>query len=216
MSLLNDLTQSGQLWSASDWRMTRVQASPSGYAQLDAELPGGGWPRWAITEIFHARSGQGELRLLLPYLAALSRDDRRWQVWFNPPYRPHAPGLANWGLDLSRLLMCQASRQDDLLWSLERCLISGGCQAVIAWADRLDTAHLRRLQLAAESNQLSVFLLRPERWRETSSIAALRLQVSADQPDQLQLRILKRRAGWPLQNLKLTVPLQPDGADIHG
>ncbi len=216
MSLLNDLTQSGRLWSASDWRMARIHAAPSGYAALDAELPGGGWPLGAVTEILYARPGQGELRLLLPYLAALSQEDRRWQAWFNPPYRPHAPGLAHWGLDLSRLLLCQAPRQDDLLWSLERCLSTGGCQAVIAWVDRLDNAHMRRLQLAAESNRLPVFLLRPERWCDRASIAALRLQVRAEQADQVQLHILKRRAGWPLSNLPVTIPLQPEGACHHG
>jgi hypothetical protein len=216
MSLLHDLTQSGRLWSANDWRMARIHAAPSGYAPLDAELPGGGWPLGAVTEILYARPGQGELRLLLPYLASLSQTDQRWQVWFNPPHQPHAPGLAHWGMNLSRLLLCQAPRQEDLLWSLERCLTTGGCQAVVAWLDRLDSAHMRRLQLAAESNRLSVFLLRPERWRDRASSADLRLQVSAEQADQLRLNILKRRAGWPRHNLPVTVPLQPDGAGHHG
>ncbi|MEX2321220.1 MAG: hypothetical protein WD668_07685, partial [Saccharospirillum sp.] len=106
--------------------------------------------------------------------------------------------------------------QDDLLWSLERCLSTGGCQAVIAWVDRLDNAHMRRLQLAAESNRLPVFLLRPERWRDRASIAALRLQVCADQANRVRLHILKRRAGWPLNNLPVTIPLQPDGACLYG
>jgi hypothetical protein len=119
-------------------------------------------------------------------------------------------------MDLSRLLLCQAQRQDDLLWSLERCLTTGGCQAVIAWVDRLDNAHMRRLQLAAESNRLPVFLLRPERWRTSASIAALRLQVCADRADHLQLHILKRRAGWPLKNLGVSIPLQPGGVRHHG
>lgn len=209
MSLLHTLTQRGQLWSGNDWRTARIAASPSGYAELDAELPGGGWPLGAVTEVLYTRPGQGELRLLLPYLARQSREDQRWQVWFNPPFRPYAPGLAYWGMALERLLLCQAQRSDDLLWSLEQCLVTGGSQSLVAWVDQLDKTRMRRLQLAAEKSRIPVFLLRSERCSQQPSVAALRLKLSSPEADRLDVQILKRRAGWPLDKLSLTLPPFP-------
>ncbi len=42
---------------------------PSGFAALDAYLPGYGWPRTGLIEILVSRFGSGELYLLLPALA---------------------------------------------------------------------------------------------------------------------------------------------------
>jgi len=47
----------------------------SGFPELDAGLPGGGWPAGALTEILPAHEGIGELRLLGPALAGLSVAD---------------------------------------------------------------------------------------------------------------------------------------------
>ena len=41
-------------------------ALPSGFAALDAALPGRGWPQGALTEMLLAREGIGEIRLTLP------------------------------------------------------------------------------------------------------------------------------------------------------
>ena len=41
---------------------------PSGFAALDAQLPGKGWPRTGLIEILPGRFGSGELDLLLPAL----------------------------------------------------------------------------------------------------------------------------------------------------
>lgn len=216
MTLLHQLTRDGQLWSGNDWRLARIDASPSGHPRLDAELPGGGWPLGAVTEILHEAPGQGELRLLLPALARLSREDTRWQVWFNPPYRPHGPGLAHWGLDLGRLMVCQTQGPDDLLWSLEQCLNTGGSQALVAWVGQLDKARMRRLQLAAEKGRVPVFLLRPARFHTAPSVAALRLRLECPAPEQVRVHILKRRAGWPLSDLMLPLPLFSAGKPGHG
>jgi hypothetical protein len=50
-----------------------VETFPTGFPALDAGLPGGGWPRHGLVEILTPRPGVGELYLLLPALAALSR-----------------------------------------------------------------------------------------------------------------------------------------------
>ncbi len=58
------------LWRASQLGGGRGAVSPSGYAALDAQLPGGGWPHGELTELLLPRCGIGELRLLAPALAA--------------------------------------------------------------------------------------------------------------------------------------------------
>jgi len=51
-------------------------ALPSGFAALDAMLPGRGWPGNALTEIVLEREGIGEIRLTLPALARLQAQGR--------------------------------------------------------------------------------------------------------------------------------------------
>src|ERR1051325_10784310 len=83
------------------WRGGRLSASasatPTGFEALDRELPGGGWPRGTLTELLVGRAGIGELRLVLPALAALSWAGRRI-AWLAPPHLPSAPALAAGGL----------------------------------------------------------------------------------------------------------------------
>jgi cell division inhibitor SulA/protein ImuA len=83
----------------------------TGFAELDAYLPGGGWPLPAITEIFLDRYGVGELSLLMPALAGLSRSAaQQWIVWIAPPFVPYAPALSRCGIDLGRVLLVHPTR----------------------------------------------------------------------------------------------------------
>ena len=77
---------------------------PSGFAALDAALPGRGWPQGALTEMLIEREGIGELRLALPALVRV-QTQKRDVVWIAPPHRPYAPALAAAGLDLARFFV---------------------------------------------------------------------------------------------------------------
>jgi protein ImuA len=62
-------------------------ALPSGHAALDAQLPGGGWPLGALSEILQPQNGFNEWRLLLPVLHTVT------QVGLPGPYQAaHQPG----------------------------------------------------------------------------------------------------------------------------
>lgn len=203
MTLLQSLTQQGRLWRANEWRQTKIAAIATGYDDLDNALPGDGWPLGAITEILYAKRGIGELRLVLPALAELSQRDNRWQLWLNPPLLPNAPSLQHWQLDIRRLLISRTANANDLCYCLEKSLQSGGCQAALVWTEHLDKPLMRRIQLAAESCNAPVFFLRPQRFSQQPSIAALRLALEGPQT----LHILKRRAGWPINDLSIDLPL---------
>ena len=60
------------LWRANQLGSGRSAVSATGFAALDAQLPGGGWPHGVLTELLLDQPGIGELRLLAPVLARLS------------------------------------------------------------------------------------------------------------------------------------------------
>ena len=148
---------------------------PSGFAALDDYLPDNGWPRSGLIEILVARFGSGELQLLLPVLAALTRAaTARWCVWVAPPLMPFAPALVARGVVLERVAVVGGERP---LWAFEQTLGSGACDAALAWDLRPKLRELRRLQLAAEHGHTLGVLFRPRRARTESSVAVLRLEL---------------------------------------
>jgi len=164
------------IWRRGTAARATVDAQPTGLVDLDARLPGGGWPRGALSEILIEHDGIGECSLLLPALAALTETKRR-VVFVAPPYIPYPPALAAAGIDLSYVVHIDASAADTH-WTAEQCLRAGCCGAVLSWMPRTDYRQLRRLQLAAETGAAIGFVFRPLAAAKETSPAALRVQVS--------------------------------------
>ena len=57
------------VWHAHALAAPSVQVQATGDAALDAQLPGGGWPVGAMTEVLQPQGVHSEWRLLLPALA---------------------------------------------------------------------------------------------------------------------------------------------------
>jgi len=179
------------LWRGSDLARTRFSSLPSGFAQLDAELPGGGWPAGVLCELLPDHEGIGELRILGPALASLCALGRKL-AWIAPPYLPYAPALAAAGIDPARIIIVRTRIQKDALWAAEQALASNACGAVLAWLTSPRYEELRRLQLAAENAQALAMLFRPPHSAREPSPAALRVALSTAEGG-LAVRILKRR-----------------------
>jgi len=178
------------------WRGTsvaRTETLPTGFGALDERLPGRGWPRSGLIEILVSRFGVGELTLLLPALAALTRRPMaRWCVWVAPPLEPFAPSLATHGVLLERLLVVRApaahkrgrpngiqiARAARAIWAFEQSLGSGACDLAMAWAKRPRAKEIRRLQLAAERGRTLGVLFRPQQAAREPSYAALRMTIN--------------------------------------
>jgi len=191
------------LWRGSGLACVATPSLVSGFAALDAELPGGGWPVGALTEILPAHQGIGELRLLGPALAGLSASGRRL-AWIAPPYLPYPPALSATGIDLSRLVVVKTRSDRETLWAAEQALASNACGAVLVWPTAVRYQELRRLQLAAEGGSVLAVLFRPAKVAAESSPAILRIAL-ATADGGLAVHILKRR-GAPASQPVLLAP----------
>ena len=192
------------VWRGGALAQAAPQAMPTGFDLLDRELPGGGWPAGALTEILCADEGIGELQLVLPALAALSRAGSR-VAWLAPPHLPYAPALAAAGVRLEFLTVIRAPGRRDALWAAEQVLRAGACRALLAWLPRANYAELRRLAVAAEAGRVFTALFRPPQAAGESSPAPLRLGLEPD-GERLAVRILKRRG--VLLAAPLRIPIQ--------
>lgn len=198
------------LWRGDQMECSVDRALPSGFAALDAQLPGGGWPRRALTELLLPHPGVGEIRLLSPSLVATQRQGRLVML-FDPPARLSAQALTQLGFDVAQLLLVQTRARaipgTDSLWAFEQALKSGHVGALLAWLPpRLRAERLRRLQLAAQAHDGPAFVLREMQAQQRPTAAPLRLALRAGGADTLQVRVLKRR-GPPLDSpIALSLP----------
>ena len=203
---LDALLQNSRIWRGERRTWTDTDCLTSGFTELDAILPGGGWPRGALTEIMLPRHGVGELRMLLPALVRLTRE-AKWIALIAPPYIPYAQAWHALGLDLSHLLWVHPRTPSDHLWAVEQALRAGTCGAVIGWpAARTTFQQLRRLQLAAETGRSWGVLFRPAECASQATPAAVRVQVSPSAQG-LAVHLLKRRGAWAGEAVQLRLPL---------
>lgn len=171
----------------------RPVAQSTGFAELDAVLPGGGWPVGAITELMPEVVGIGELSLLMPALAQLCRAGQHI-AWIAPPCLPYPPALIRHGIVLEQLLWIRTRAARSAMWAAEQALRCPAIGAVLAWPDNADDRQLRRLQLAAESGGSCGLLYRSPHCAQQHSPAALRLLLRADAAG-LHITIHKARGG---------------------
>ena len=215
------------LWRAHQLGRERSGVLPSGFDHLDAELPGGGWPKRVLTELLLPHPGVGDIRLLAPALAVVAQGacagqaadaGARSVMLFDPPAMPCAWALSELGVDDRRLIVVHGREgprgaalrhllsSADLLWALEQALRSGHVGAVVAWlSDRLRGEALRRLQLAAQAHDGPVFLVRGIEARIKPSPAPLRLALHPAGPDGLSVHLLKRRGPAALRPVVLAL-----------
>lgn len=206
------------VWSGAQWQHgAQVQALSTGHAALDTQLPGGGWPLGAMSEILLPEHGLGPWTLLAPALAARLAGSGLHAVLVAPPLEPWLPMLQAMGVaagQVCRIAPEDSSRGAASLWAAEQALRCRQVGVVLAWLPGAGAAQLRRLQLAAAQHGQLLWVLRPQACRSAASPAALRLWLQAchDRTDAarrtlLQVHIVKRR-GPPLEQ-PVELPLLP-------
>jgi protein ImuA len=195
-SLLESLP--AQVWRADALAGSAQRVLGTGWALLDEQLPGGGWPLGAMIEILQEPLQHNEWNLLLPALAACGHGP---VILVAAPHSPFAAALAHRGLPASRLLWVNVVSVALGLWATEQALRCAEVNAIMAWLPRAQTAQLRRLQMAAAEHAKLLVVMRPAAAQQESSPAVLRLGIAvreqADHSAVLEVRIHKRR-GPPL------------------
>ncbi|HEY7944348.1 MAG: translesion DNA synthesis-associated protein ImuA [Burkholderiales bacterium] len=199
------------------WRGDRLARADdcvcSGFPELDRELPGGGWPKRALTELLHDSQGIGELRLLLPALARLAHSGETI-VLVAPPYVPYAPAYAACGIEPARLVVVDAAEGKDRWWAAEQVLRADTVGALLFWPGGLNEARLRRLQLATQDSAALVFLFAGTARAAQASPSPLRLRLTPEK-DRLRIDVFKRRGGVMGRLLLLDVSTGSTAARRH-
>ena len=188
-----------QVWRAHAWARAPLHTVATGEALLDAQLPGGGWPVGALTELLQEAGVHNEWRLLLP---ALAQHGNGPVVLVGPPHLPFAPALLAQGLQTQRLLcLCPGAFGTDTapvasascLWATEQALRCAPVDTVVAWLAQVRPHQLRRLQLAAAEHHKLLFVVRSLQAQHEASPAVLRLKLSLNAQSHVCVEVLKRR-----------------------
>lgn len=192
-------------------RRHRLSTVPSGHPALDRRLPGGGWPRGALTELLTHRPGLGETSLLLPALAPMVRGGG-WLLLVDPPWVPCPAAFQGQGLELQRLVLIRTRDARESLWACEQALRAACGGVMLAWLPggrhQAGFAHLRRLQLAAQGSRQCAFLFRPADAAGQASPSPLRLHLRAEGA-RLDLTLLKCRGAHQGETVRLGRPGAP-------
>lgn len=181
------------LWRGDQLGTPVTQVLSSGFPALDTELPGGGWPAQALTELLQPQPSVLEWRLLAPAMREVMRTPGRNIILVGPPKHPHLPGLRHEGIDERRLVWIQASTPAERLWATEQLVKANAAALVVAWLPQARPEQIRRLQVCTQANDAPVFLCRPAAAAHEASAAPLRLQVTLGVDWELHVHLLKRK-----------------------
>lgn len=196
------------VWRGNELAHRTTAVMRTGWSELDAELPSGGWPLQSVVEVLTTQPAILEWRLLAPALRPVVEAGRQVVV-IGPPRHPHLPGLQHVGLNERQFIWIQTELPAERLWVTEQLIKSNAAGAVIAWLPKVRAEQLRRLQVCAQTCEGLVFLCRPEAARHEASAAPLRVQASLGADWELKLHILKRRGASHAG--ELTLPSIPGG-----
>lgn len=193
------ITARHKVWRGDTLGLADGQIIGTGHAALDEQLPGGGWPVGAMTELLQAAPEAHAWQLLLPALAQAVQGGAGPVALIGAPQEPFGPALAAQGLPVEALLWVRSEASAARLWACEQALRCAEVAAVLAWLPQARVGELRRLQLATAQHDRLLFVFRPDTAVHSASPARLRLRLAACAADaaQIDVHILKRR-GPPL------------------
>lgn len=190
---------------------------PLGVEAIDSVLPGGGLPMGALHEIRAPVGDAAAMGFVLALAARRQALDRGLGrrpaalLWCQskPAERElgrlYGPGLAQMGLETSRLVLVRPPTVKEVLWSMEEGLRSGATPIVVGAGLEADAVASRRLQLAAASTGSLAFLLPPPRPLPPPSPAFTRWQVRSALPAEravLPREKARKLPGWHVSLLR--------------
>lgn len=198
-----------QIERASDGvRAADRSAVSLGIQAIDSHLPGGGLILPGLHHIYGpdapARQMDGAVAAFTARLATRLQDCEsigaaKPVLWIEDASSPalHGPGLAQFGLDMSRLYLLQNHALPERLWAAEEALRSGAVSGVIIEANRLDLTAARRLLLAAKTGGSLGILLSSAPNADISTGPMSRWQVQMHHPRGWEIHLERCRGAAP-------------------
>lgn len=180
------------IWRGNQLGSPVTSVVASGFAALDAELPGAGWPCHSLTEILQPQPTVAEWRLLAPAMRQVVANVGNIVV-VGPPKSPHLPGLKYAGLDERHLVWIQAEAPAERLWVTEQLIKTNAAGLLVSWLPQARQEQIRRLQVCAQACDGPVFLCRPAAAEHEPSAAPLRVQLRFGLDWELHVHLLKRK-----------------------
>jgi protein ImuA len=200
------------VWTGNNVGTYEHEVVSTGFDNLDAELPGRGWPCGNITEVLQAQPSLCEWRLLGPVLKA--RADAGGRILLvGPPKRPYAGGLSILGISCEKLVWIAKTTPAERLWVVEQLIKANPDGAVLAWLPQVRAEQLRRLQVHSQACQCPIFLFRPEASLREPSPAPLRVVAALGEDWELRISIPKRKGG--ALDIPVTVQATPSSLNRY-
>ena len=132
-----------------------------GLEKIEAAFPNGIFPKGVIHEFMgalleNAAACDGFLSGLLSTMMAGGGAC----LWISRNRQTFPVSLTHFGISPERIIFMELTRERDVLWAMEEALKCRGLVAVVAELDGLSMTESLRLKLAAESSQVTGFVLR--------------------------------------------------------
>jgi len=206
---------------------TPLAPLPTGVAELDALLPGGGLARGAVTELMAPRGLGLSTALALSLCAEAQRQGKEggvvpWCAFLDPTRSLHAAGVGACGVDLDHLLVVRppadAVGRTALRLASSRLFAvlvvdTGGLPGAMI-ADSLGpwVALARRLATATEGASTATLLLtHREMGRPLPLPVTDCIELTQERPGRLLLRHLRHRYNLPSEWSACSLPLREPG-----
>ena len=187
----------------------------TGLPGLDHRLPHQGISAGSVLEFVSSAEGASACVVALHCIRRLLQNPGALAVIDTAePFYPAA--FVSAGISIDRMLILRpvpdcdhglrtGQTRSKVLWVLEQTVRCPGVRAVLCRLDRASTTVFRRLQLAAESSGVSVFLLRSDSCLTTASWADVRLlfqtsPVTLGQETVISVQVIYSRHATPTQD----------------
>lgn len=204
---------------------------PLGLAAVDEVLPDGGLPRGVVIEVSAPRGLARATTIALAACASAQAEARlrgtdttagAWCAWIDPTMTLFAPGVAQAGVDLTRLLVVRPPIEV-LARVAVRMAASRAFAVIVVDAAGVPGAPglgagitrwatiVRRLALAIEGSDTALLLLTDQHVARPMPLpVAMRLEIDRPGEDRMTLRIAKDRRGRVCSPRSIRMPAIPN------
>ena len=177
----------------------------TGLLQLDAVLPGAGWPCAGLIDIVSVKFFDGVMPLLIPLMSEETQAGNKL-ILVDPPYIPYHESISDKGVDFNNVIIIKPSlsiknRRIIIHDLFKQGLNLNDCNVVVIWANNLSFQKSRQLNLIAQASGTLGIIIRAEKQGFKKTIASiLKIKVEVISKDikqqKIELEILKSRINF--------------------